>query len=136
MAFGNHLKKLREACGMSAQEIADRLDVKAERLRKWEQFDRLPKQEDIIKIEKEFGVPMEKIMLLDKMPEVLKSPKKTNQNYSSDTILELAKAIVIHAETILSQQEHIRFLAERAPDIAAPKNGSTLSKLKSVKPPR
>jgi len=53
MAFGTHLKKLREACSMSAQEIADRLDVKAERLRKWEQFDRTPKQEDIIKIEEE-----------------------------------------------------------------------------------
>lgn len=63
-------------------------------------------------------------------------PRETyiEENSEADTISQLVKIIAKHAETINSQQHTIRFLAERAPEIEAPKNGLPPSNANAIKP--
>ena len=98
MAFGTHIKKLREDCKMSAQALANKLDVRAERLRKWEQFDRDPKAEDLFKIEQIFSMSLQEIMFLNEMPDFIKKldPKGSIHKDEAKTILH--KLIVMEAK--------------------------------------
>jgi transcriptional regulator with XRE-family HTH domain len=68
MGFGKQIKRLRLKSKVSAQMLADRLGVKAEKFRKWEQFDREPAALDALKIEEAFGLTMAEIMKLIDLP--------------------------------------------------------------------
>ncbi|WP_315821448.1 helix-turn-helix transcriptional regulator [Paraflavitalea speifideaquila] len=62
MAFGKEIKRLRDGINLSAQKLADLIGIDAERLRKWEQKDLNPREEDVLKIESYFGLRLEEIM--------------------------------------------------------------------------
>lgn len=72
MGFGIEIKRLREDAGYSAQKLADAIGIDAERLRKWEQKDFDPRDDDREKIETYFGTSLELIMKLEKFPIQLK----------------------------------------------------------------
>jgi phage repressor protein C with HTH and peptisase S24 domain len=72
MGFGIEIKRLREDGGYSAQKLADAIGIDAERLRKWEQKDFEPRDDDRTKIEEYFGISLEQIEKLEKFPEDLK----------------------------------------------------------------
>lgn len=65
MAFGKEIKRLRDSINLSAQKLADQIGIDAERLRKWEQKDLNPRDEDVARIEQFFGLPLDEIMQLD-----------------------------------------------------------------------
>jgi len=65
MAFGKEIKRLRDGINLSAQKLADLIGIDAERLRKWEQKDLNPREEDVARIEQYFGLPLEEIMQLE-----------------------------------------------------------------------
>lgn len=65
MAFGKEIKRLREKANLSAQKLADAIGIDADRLRKWEQKDMDPRDEDTKKIEAYFGMGITEVMLLD-----------------------------------------------------------------------
>lgn len=73
MGFGLEIKRLREGTGMSAQKFATLIGVDAERLRKWEQKDFAPRDEDRTAIENFFGMRLEQIMKLKYFPDELKN---------------------------------------------------------------
>lgn len=68
MAFGKELLRLREKAGLTPAKLAKKLGVDAARLRKWEERDSNPKQEDQVLIESAFGLTIEEIKLLDELP--------------------------------------------------------------------
>lgn len=76
MGFGTELKRLREKTGLSAQKMADLLDVDADRLRKWEQRDLTPRYEDRQKIEVFFGMDLDAIAKLSAIDKFLKVPNQ------------------------------------------------------------
>lgn len=80
MAFGRHIRLLREKKNISAQKIADYLGVDASRLRKWEEKDLNPRDEDTKKIELAFGIPMASIMKLKELPEFQTVPIENEPN--------------------------------------------------------
>lgn len=67
MAFGKEIKRLRDSINLSAQKLADLIGIDAERLRKWEQKDLNPREEDVARIETYFGLPLEGIMNLENL---------------------------------------------------------------------
>jgi transcriptional regulator with XRE-family HTH domain len=62
MAFGKEIKRLRDGINLSAQKLADLIGIDAERLRKWEQKDLNPREEDMARIESYFGMRLDEIM--------------------------------------------------------------------------
>lgn len=74
MAFGADIKRLREESRISAQKLADLIGIDAERLRKWEQKDLSPRDQDTKKIEKFFGISLEEIGKLHSIKKFLKVP--------------------------------------------------------------
>lgn len=74
MGFGTHIKQLRLAKRLSAEKLARLLGVDADRLRKWEQKDLMPREADLAKIEAAFGMKMDAILKLKELPEFKKVP--------------------------------------------------------------
>lgn len=78
MGFGKELKRLREDSGMSARQLAEKIGVDAERLRKWELKDLTPRYEDRSIIEAFFKMTLEEFEKLKKIPELPNVPKETH----------------------------------------------------------
>lgn len=76
MAFGKEIKRLREDVPISAQKLADRIGIDADRLRKWEQKDLDPRHDDVILIEAFFGMEIKEVMSLTSIKKFL----GTNEN--------------------------------------------------------
>lgn len=74
VAFGKEIKRLREQSNYSAKKMADLMNVDVERLRKWEQRDQDPRDEDTEKIEAFFQMPINEAMKLKSLPKVQKVP--------------------------------------------------------------
>jgi len=92
MAFGSELKRLRENAKISVQKIADKIDVDADRWRKWEEKDLTPRIEDATKIENFFGMPLEDIMKLKSIKKFLIVPHENLElEDSGDNINYLQK---------------------------------------------
>jgi transcriptional regulator with XRE-family HTH domain len=83
MAFGKEIKRLREKASWSAQKTADQLGVKVERLRKWEQRDLDPRDEDALLIEKFFNLPIAEIKKVDDIRKFHKVPNMENHKEST-----------------------------------------------------
>jgi transcriptional regulator with XRE-family HTH domain len=83
MAFGKEIKRLREKASWSAQKAADQLGVKVERLRKWEQRDLDPRDEDATLIEKYFNLPIAEIKKVDDIRKFHKVPNSENRKEST-----------------------------------------------------
>jgi transcriptional regulator with XRE-family HTH domain len=107
MAFGKEIKRLRSKAGWSAQKLADVLGVKAERLRKWEQFDSTPKENDKKIIEDKFGVPINSLHSLDVLPNFKDASKKM-----FETPNEYALLIKDQVEMLAMQRVTLAVLAE------------------------
>lgn len=80
MAIGAEIKRLRKASRMTAKDFETLTGIDMQRMYKWEQRDIDPKNEDIIKIQDAFGLPIEEITKLDKFPiinkkSIIKNPK-------------------------------------------------------------
>lgn len=86
MAFGKEIKRLRDSSNISAQAFADAIGISAERLRKWEQRDLNPRHEDTELIEGYFGMTLQEISRLKRLPSMVqKVPHETNHNLISDS---------------------------------------------------
>lgn len=82
MAFGFEIKRLRSKSNISAQKLADLIGIDADRLRKWEEKDFDPRDEDTVKIEQFFGMSLRDIVNLESIKEFTKVP---NQNQTNGT---------------------------------------------------
>jgi transcriptional regulator with XRE-family HTH domain len=76
MALGKEIKRLREDVPISAQKLADRIGIDADRLRKWEQKDLDPRHDDVMLIEDFFGMDIKRVMSLSSIKKFL----GTNEN--------------------------------------------------------
>ena len=86
MAFGKHIKQLRDGTGLSGRAFAEMIGISHDRLKQWEIKDLEPRFEDRKLIEAFFGEPMESIMKLKSIPSELlttsnKSTEKTIPYY-------------------------------------------------------
>ncbi|HYD90250.1 MAG TPA: helix-turn-helix transcriptional regulator [Flavobacterium sp.] len=77
MGFGLDIKRLREEVPISAQRLADKIGIDADRLRKWEQKDLTPRLEDVQKIESFFGMELSALQKLKSIKNFLKVPHET-----------------------------------------------------------
>ena len=71
---------MRDGINLSAQKLADLIGIDAERLRKWEQKDLNPRDEDVARIEQYFGLPLEEIMQLEHLRAASLAPRATTDN--------------------------------------------------------
>lgn len=131
MGFGAELKRLREGVNISANKLAKLIGVDAERLRKWEQKDMSPRDEDTALIEKFFGVAIQDVGKLSSLKEFLNVPKNAppQMDYNAHlpqrdpgevtaaTIRDVARSLVIQSEAIKIQAEANRLTAENSRDI-------------------
>lgn len=94
MAFGREIKRLRDSIHLSAQKLADLIGIDAERLRKWEQKDLNPREEDLARIEQFFGLPLEEIMKLDNLRAAQMVPRANKDALSRavDRIIDAREA--------------------------------------------
>lgn len=89
MAFGTEIKRLRNVHHVSAQVLANAIGIDSERLRSWEKQDLNPRSDDKMAIEHYFGMPLEQLVKLDKLPKVpTQSEAATNNN-------NMAKATIL-----------------------------------------
>jgi transcriptional regulator with XRE-family HTH domain len=63
MAFGKKIRELRDEASITAEQLADYIGIKVERLRKWEQKDTTPKK-DMEQIELFFNLTLGEVMQL------------------------------------------------------------------------
>lgn len=61
MGFGLEIKRLREDANISAQKLADKVGIDAARLRKWEEKDMSPREEDTAIIEAFFKMSLDEL---------------------------------------------------------------------------
>ncbi|WP_276484844.1 helix-turn-helix domain-containing protein [Paraflavitalea pollutisoli] len=80
MAFGKEIKRLRDSINLSAQKLADLIGIDAERLRKWEQKDLNPREEDVARIEQFFGITLEEVMQLEHLRAARLIPRTNTDN--------------------------------------------------------
>lgn len=88
MAFGTEIKRLRNVHKVSAQVLADAIGIDAERLRSWEKQDLNPRSDDKMAIENYFGMPLELLIKLDKLPKVPKQSEIMRKPHTSAHILK------------------------------------------------
>lgn len=74
MGFGFSIKKLREEAGISVEKLTQRIGVKADRWRKWEEKDLNPRDEDQRKIEDFFKLSLQNIAGLTSISKFLNVP--------------------------------------------------------------
>jgi transcriptional regulator with XRE-family HTH domain len=106
MAFGKEIKRLRKASNIPAVKIAGYIGVPPDRLYKWEQNDLNPKDEDTIKIERVFGMDINKLMSLEKLPKFKNVPtiyKEVPDIYESMGMME-TRIIKLEAKTSFLQE--------------------------------
>jgi transcriptional regulator with XRE-family HTH domain len=60
MSFGEHLRRLREAAGLSRAELARRASVAASTLRSWETDRGFPTMPAALRLAEALGVPVER----------------------------------------------------------------------------
>jgi transcriptional regulator with XRE-family HTH domain len=89
MAFGSEIKRLRNIHNVSAQLLADAIGIDSERLRSWEKQDLNPRSDDQRAIEKYFGMPLQQLVSLDRLPKVPTKEELFSQNNS------MAKATIL-----------------------------------------
>ena len=124
MAFGNTIKRLREDAHISVQKLSDLIGVNADRMRKWEQNDSIPRINDVSKIESFFGMDLSEIEKLESINNFLTFPNKAREvpsNYisnnnnnnlkkgqedTSQTIsLKLIREIMANTSKLISQND-------------------------------
>lgn len=113
MAFGREIKRLRNKQKLSAEKLAKLLGVNAERLRKWEQNDSDPKDEDTKTIESKLGMSIDQVKNLKELPKFQNVPSETLEINDGNTFMRLLKVLEQNADTISSQQKTISLLVER-----------------------
>lgn len=140
MAFGKELKRLREASGLSAQQLADDLKLSAHKLRKWEERDIDPKPADRKRIEDAYKMTLEELVKLRKLPKVeiveLNMLNDPGQKYiSKDEFINVLMERIKEQQQRLDMQERfIDYLEERVNNpesTIAP--ASTIYKKSSIK---
>ena len=62
MRFGEKLSFLRKQCGMTQIELAEKLDISRQAVSRWEQETAEPSTENLIRIGKLFGVPVDDLV--------------------------------------------------------------------------
>ena len=62
MRFGEKLSFLRKQCGMTQIELAEKLDISRQAVSRWEQGTAEPSTENLIRIGKLFGVPVDDLV--------------------------------------------------------------------------
>lgn len=80
MAFGKEIKRLKEKERISAQKLAGILGVDEDRLRKWMEKDFNPRDEDARTIEERFGMSLDEICKLERLPKFLFVPRETSDH--------------------------------------------------------
>lgn len=69
MAFGKEILRLQTKAKWTASKLAKAMGVNDAKLRKWQERDSTPKEEDIKIIERSFGLSLDEIMKLKELPE-------------------------------------------------------------------
>lgn len=69
MGIGKEIKRIRENSHLTAEQLASGAGIDVGRLRKWEQKDMKPRLEDALKLEKYFGISLDKLNIIQKVPE-------------------------------------------------------------------
>lgn len=94
MAFGKEILRLRKAVNISAEKLAKMIGIRADRLRKWEEKDNDPREEDTRRIEEFFGMEIQKVMELDSIRKFLKVQKSNEEVVNEDGLGKKAKTEV------------------------------------------
>lgn len=61
-AYGHHLTQLREAAGLTQQQLADRLGVHQSNIAFWERWDRPPRGDIVPKLAEVLGVTCDEVL--------------------------------------------------------------------------
>ena len=88
MAFGKEIKRIREASGITASAMVELIGIESlVRYKAWEQKDNNPKFEDRKLIETFFGMELEEVMKLKKIPDnlIIGDKKITNESLQTET---------------------------------------------------
>ena len=90
MAFGKEIKRIREASGITASSMVELIGIDSlVRYKAWEQKDNNPKFEDRKLIETFFGMDLDEVIKLNKIPDyLLTGEKNTTKVISKDTNTE------------------------------------------------
>ena len=88
MSFANRLKDARRVCGLSQEELAERLEVSRQAVGKWEQGQAYPELEKLIALCAVLNVSAD-MLLLDELPQECR--KAAVSAASSESILILAE---------------------------------------------
>ena len=88
MSFANRLKDARRVCGLSQEELAERLDVSRQAVGKWEQGQAYPELEKLIALCAVLNVSAD-MLLLDELPQECR--RTTVSSTPSESILILAE---------------------------------------------
>ena len=88
MSFAERLKDARRTCGLSQEELAERLDVSRQAVGKWEQGQAYPEMEKLLALCAELHVSADMLLLDELPPQCCKTPAAAAP---SESILILAE---------------------------------------------
>lgn len=108
MAFGKEIKRLREQENISVSKLASIIGVSADRLRKWEEKDFDPREEDTLVIEHFFRMPISYVMKLDSIKSFLIVQKDGER--PKITFNTIIKEVELMGELLKSKDETIAAL--------------------------
>lgn len=84
MAFGKEIKRIRESSGITASAMVELIGIDSlVRYKAWEQKDNNPKFEDRKLIETFFGMDLDEVIKLNKIPDYLLTGEKNTTKDSS-----------------------------------------------------
>lgn len=83
MGFGTDIKRLRQEALFSVQRIADLVGIDAARWRKWEEKDYMPRRDDVVRLEKFFGMDLETLAKQESIKNFLKVPNEDDASQPS-----------------------------------------------------
>lgn len=121
MAFGKEIKRLRDDMNLSAQKLADLIGIKADRLRKWEELDLNPRDEDVEKIESFFKMSINEIVKLTSIKKFIRA------DHPIQIEKELNSLLSHHEERLIRIEAALQVLGEKFAEIKYDSTGATIS---------
>ena len=99
MTLGEKIFKLRKKCGLSQEELGEKINVTRQTISNWELNETTPNTEQLKKISKEFHISIDE--LLDNDLKNIIVEKVSNTEKLSKTSINLLKVIIVAIVTIL-----------------------------------
>ena len=95
MSLGNNMFKARKKCGMTQEEVSEKLGVSRQTISKWELGETTPEMDKLIMISELYNITLDELMKEENEGKVINDPNNTNSQKLAGMTIKILKGIGI-----------------------------------------